>query len=1049
MLSKTQKHFSHSKLRPAKTTLKNFTSPYFINKLATKSKQELAKLNPQLNSLIDRLSRKGNHSDFSKLYPFITAYLERIVAQNKTQPKQFFLIVNNYSTMLLRESISEKKLNNLASLLFKVRDLAKRQKSAQYVGMLSNLLSEICMRVRNFSGALKAIEWSIRYYRRNIDFGVTKKSENTRQLTKIFLSNLMYEVDCLRALGRSGKVAPLVREAERFCDKHIADKSWFEAWVKRLGPDINLPKKRLKKSRSRFSKTGSELKMFSIKSRKPKKRLNKSEGVNSRVKGREKGNGKRGGSNKLEEKINPSAITNYISYKRSQELNMTYNRHWKLELSSFRYVKDMKIYDYLKNKYGKEDSEFSKNLFSIKKRKKQIKHQTSNQSKNKKIEKKDGTVKLHKQKTKERSEVSKKDKNKATAKENKVEERQTNDKTEIINIVKQIIDSEMNSLKDLMKTAKNINQANNKIKAIKDKRIQPQYCFRCSHVESVEPSPTIHTQKSFIVKNNFDVQQIKFESEKELELTKKSHKYNILVNNQELEKDPSPVHQSSFISEGELLGELENKINVSPVANPKPTDFVSKLTDSGLRKSYTEQRQLVENNKEKNYNFKNLTSSESSKKQRTGMLKDKLTLSSDDQMSYMFVNEGLKTPQKGKENKEQLNEIKHSELLSQKGSNLVLHPTPVSKKTQSHLNSPAHNKTNIFFVLEERRRAKEFSMEKEISQLMSFSGKTFKIVIINNLVSMNKLIINAYHDDLLIASECLNLHALKFIFKKASYANYIPYYYRNNGNDKKIEEIIAHVIFQLISIDVFKTKKDSIGVDNNQSIDVMDARTSLKPENKKKIKAPRFSEMRNSVLASALSIHLKSQSQLSNKSFKRNMKDNFFYTINLNPIPTSLLPDLEINLFGDNYLFILTHINGLNFKIYLLSLRKNREIDSFKYIDVFIRFSDFNEFFIRTKKIRRGSVMLKEKASATTILVNPEKKNLLLKKLLAVINSIYYKSQKTFETNQFYCSLKIENLKTAKYNFFKLFINKNDLSKISLITISNEKEDGWVISCAF
>ena len=1059
MYRKMSKTIQTVKKASLQELMKNYTSPYFISKISNKRKYELLKLNNEMNGLVDRLSKKGKFMEFSKLFGCFTKYFECVIDNEKSMTRQFYLIVNNYSTMLLKNDVEYKKLSLLVTLLLKIRKLAKKQENIQYIGMLSNLITEVYLRMGIGSKALKAIKMSISYFNKNFNFNQKKNTENVKQLNKIYMSNLMYEINCMKVLNKpKAKIHILIEEAEDFCHYHLSDKKWFMNWSVQLRNDLELSKitkEQQKPRRCRVVKryrAGSAANRYSIKSYTiSRKRLNRSEGVNQKS---QKNNTKKVQSKKLSSrniqssktKINPHAIKNYLFYKRHQQLSLTMGQSH-MEFSRNSYIKDMQIYDYLKNKYGKEDKRFTKNLFNINKNKKSsFKYKSSKVVSCKKF--------TPKKVSKEKLEND----NVKTLALNPKENR------DIVTIVKQIVTEEMDTLKNFVENVQN----RNKQKSCSDhKRCNKEneqkevvMCVKCTHQEEESElslqENTVHTKKSLRKINNPTAQKTAvFESQKELEKTKKSPKYNILINNEQLSnvKSQSISSELSFTTERSLLFEADKqkKLDVSSLNdnNMLLTDVKPVQSISNIRKSFTECNNVLTNDKIENIKKDSpvVSKIKAVSKVNSWNLKNEHTESSDDQLSYMFVeNVGSmknddEQPNEEVKKKSQFDlELNKDMLLSERKSKFIIKPALEKKDSENTFFSSICDKTNIFHIIKERISLKEFSMEREIVRVMQFDDKVFKVVIINNLISMNSLYINAYYDERFVSSVNLNLEALKFLFRKASYSDFIPFYYRHSGNDKKIEEIIANIIFQLISITVEVPKRDSIAVSHFDILNV-NSNDRLIKEKELKQNQSKFVPMRQSKMMSVLSINMKSVSQRSHKSFKQFKADHYHFRINISPIPTSLLPDIEVNLFGENYLLILTHMHGLYFKIYLMSLKNNKEIGNFKYIDVFFKHSDFNDYFKQVKVENVVSVLLPESSYESSVTVIPEKKNALLNKLLNIMQSIFHKSKKTFDTSQFYNYLKIDNIKAGKYSFFKVFINKNDLRSFSLVTMSNEKED--------
>ena len=354
--------------------------------------------------------------------------------------------------------------------------------------------------------------------------------------------------------------------------------------------------------------------------------------------------------------------------------------------------------------------------------------------------------------------------------------------------------------------------------------------------------------------------------------------------------------------------------------------------------------------------------------------------------------------------------------------------------------NPKYNKsivrTNIFDILDEKANKHDYDIECESSRLIWTEDQLLKIDIINKLISADRLIINLYSQGKLVKSKTINCEGLKFIFKKINYTNYIPFYHRIS-DAKQISNVITTVLFQLINIKIVEeTIKDEIHYRRNPIPELPMRRGRT------------INDLNNHPNRSKISTFnnlMQNTKNLTDIYKKNEQVVRTYYRIDLNPIPVSLLPDTEIDLFGKKYLFSFVHLKGLLFRIYLHSLKTDKSIETCKKIDVSFNNQDFLTYFEVNKEEKSTSMDLITIKSGRSVHLVEETRDDFSKKLINILHSVYKKCDKSIYYQQLYVYLKIDYLRHSKYHFFGTHLKSNDKGFV-IICAAYDVEDGKVNS---
>jgi len=345
-------------------------------------------------------------------------------------------------------------------------------------------------------------------------------------------------------------------------------------------------------------------------------------------------------------------------------------------------------------------------------------------------------------------------------------------------------------------------------------------------------------------------------------------------------------------------------------------------------------------------------------------------------------------------------------------------------------------RTNIFDAIEDRIHKSDFAIECEIVKTIWNEGQLFKLSIINKLVSSDKLILNLYKDDKLIKAKTINCEGLKYLFKKVNYLNYIPFYYKANDSNK-VNEIISTVLFQLINI---KTIQENFPYHGIESIN---SQQEFNFMHRKAMTRHKF-KPKKSRLGTFLNID-SGHKNLTEVSANPDRPVKLTYSIDLNPIPVSLLPDTEIDLLGCKYLFSFVHLKGLLFRIYLHSLKNNKSIDECKSIDVSFQNHDFITYFeINNDKVNTSINLIKVNNTKSVHIIDGAKDE-FSKRILNILRAVYKKFDKNVSYKQLYDYLRIEHLGKSRYMFHRIHL-KTIEQKFVTICATHEAEDGKLIS---
>lgn len=682
-------------------------------------------------------------------------------------------------------------------------------------------------------------------------------------------------------------------------------------------------------------------------------------------------------------------LQKYFTYKRKQEMSITQNANsFKFDRDPYKETKNRQIYDYLLGKYGNKEN------YRIAVKEKKM------------FQKKEPTLEV------EKSEIALEPAEPlVTTTVNTVKEPEPFNK-ELIEVLKTIMLRDNSTLKDLVESTQQLKNMITQIQQVP--WMHPDYqhpkaykmAEPCICENKPETPPYVNSiQVKILVEEG--VQRTPESNDKRHNRTEESAKFNILINNKKVNigemKETSPPNQRKSNKKVEFSNKVED---MQLIHNIQINKVSVETRKSEINKSF------LMNQDHPNFDMindipttTNLTKLDLPR--RTVVDIDAQSESSEDEdLSYELINNyGLNTNLELKVNKSRHTEISYNKSTA---------------------------RTNIFDVIEQKLNRFDYTIECEVLKFVWHEGQMLKLTIMNKLISADKLLINLYIEDKLVKTKTINRDGLRYLFKKVNYVDYIPFFYRANDQNC-VNEIISSVLFQLINV---KTTQEKI-----PQAQVHNAYPSQDIGNQvRKTLSDAYLRNRNSKIR-ALHNEKMANKNLTDTSKNSELPVKLSYSIDLNPIPVSLLPDTEIDLFGQKYLFSFVHLKGLLFRIYLHSLKPNKKIESCKQIDVSLQNQDFMTMCeINNEKMNFNAGYIKIKSSECIHIVD-NLKEVVTRRLINILRAVYKKFDGHTDYKQLYDYLKLSSLEKSRYEFYRIYVKRQDKGFVA-ICATHDAEDG-------
>ena len=270
--------------------LKDFQQKILLEKEDNKFNKNLIKLTNSITANLKNMEREK----FEELISFIKKIFEKILKSKKYEKvlllinfmEIFFekskeleiyqnyelgLILNNYTSMILKTKISKKKIKAQILKLSFFKEKMKNLDQKYFYGLITNVLSEYLIKLNKFKKSFEEINKSLIFYENNFFFENLKNEKISYKCKTVYVINRLYRFICMKNL---------------FINKNLIckeKKSIFFFFDKNLGGEKNLrsflektlkikEKLRFNKSLSRFSRN--EKIDFDIKFEKNKKTNN-------------------------------------------------------------------------------------------------------------------------------------------------------------------------------------------------------------------------------------------------------------------------------------------------------------------------------------------------------------------------------------------------------------------------------------------------------------------------------------------------------------------------------------------------------------------------------------------------------------------------------------------------------------------------------------------------------------------------------------------------------------------------------------------------------